>query len=91
MFVGHVISIVNGGAEAVMVVEPSTYGGMGVELPPYSTVYVYANFGGAVDGDRFKVTGEDIGNVTYTTALGANATVHGFRGRVIKLYPGDRG
>jgi hypothetical protein len=89
VFVGHVISIVNGGTEAVMAVEPSRYDNTGMTLNPYSSVYVYADFGNAVDGDRFKFIGDCIGNVNYITALGAKATVLGFRGRVIKILPGQ--
>ena len=89
VFVGHVISIVNGGAEAVMVVEPSRYDNTGMTIRPYSAVYVYAGFGNAVDGDKFKFIGDFIGNTNYTTVQGANATVQGFRGRVIKILPGQ--
>lgn len=89
MFVGDVVSIANGGTEAVMVVEPSRYDNTGMTIRPYSTVYVYADFGNAVDGDKFKFIGDFIGNTNYTTVLGAERTVLGFRGRVIKILPGQ--
>jgi hypothetical protein len=89
VFVGDVVSIVNGGTEAVMVVVPSRYDNTGMTLKPYSAVYVYADFGGAVDGDRFKFLGDCIGNVNYPRADGALATVLGFRGRVVKMQPGQ--
>src|SRR6266403_2813796 len=78
VFVGHVISIVNGGAEAVLVVEPSRYDNTGMTLAPHTAVYVYANFRDAVDGDRFKFVGDCIGKVNYPRADGAQATVFGF-------------
>jgi hypothetical protein len=87
VFVGHVVSIVDGGA--VMLVEPSRYDNTGITLTPYTAVYVYSNFGNAVDGDRFKFVGDCLGNVNYTTVLGAKATVQGFRGLVIKILPGQ--
>jgi hypothetical protein len=89
VFVGHVVSLVNGGTEAVMVVEPSRYDNTGMTLRPYSSVYVYANFGNAVDGDKFKFIGDSIGTMNYTTVLGAQATVQGFRGQVVKILPGQ--
>ncbi len=89
VFVGHVISIVNGGTEAVLVVEPSRYDNTGMTLTPYTAVYVYSNFRSAVDGDRFKFVGDSIGKVNYPRADGAQATVLGFRGTVIKILPGQ--
>src|SRR5438067_2198640 len=53
VFVGTVASVVNAG-EAVLVVEPSRYDNTGMTLKPNTAVYVYANFGNAIDGDRFK-------------------------------------
>jgi len=89
VFVGTIASVVNGGTEAVLIVEPSRYDNTGMILKPYSAVYVYANFGGAVDGDKFKFLGESIGRVQYKTAMGALATVYGFRGTVIPIAVGQ--
>ena len=89
MFVGSVASVVNGGTEAVLVVEPSRYANTGVTLKPYTAVYVYADFRNAVDGDKFKFVGECIGKVNYTKANGALATVLGFRGMVIPIAQGQ--
>jgi len=87
--VGSVASVVNGGTEAVLVVEPSRYDNTGVTLKPYTAVYVYADFRNAVDGDKFKFVGECIGKVNYTKANGALATVLGFRGMVIPIAQGQ--
>jgi len=89
VFVGTVASIVNGGTEAVLVVEPSQYDNTGMPLKPYTDVYVYADFRNAVDGDRFKFLGECIGKVNYTKANGAEATVFGFRGMVVPIAQGQ--
>jgi hypothetical protein len=89
VFVGTVASIANGGTEAVLVVEPSRYDNTGMTLKPYTAVYVYAGFGNAVDGDRFKFVGECIGKVNYTRANGGQATVWGFRGMVIPIAQGQ--
>jgi hypothetical protein len=91
VFVGTVVSIVNGGSEAVLVVEPSRYDKSigGIQPTPNNAVYVYANFGSAVDGDRFKIMGECIGRVQYTRANGSLATVLGFRGTAIPIAQGQ--
>ncbi len=88
VFVGTVASVVNAG-EAVLVVEPSRYDNTGMTLKPNTAVYVYANFGNAIDGDRFKVISECIGKVHYNQANGALATVWGFRGMVIPILQGQ--
>src|SRR5438874_12984394 len=89
IFVGRVVSIANGGREGVLVVEPSRYDNTvgGMQPKPKTAVYVYADFGNAVDGDRFKVIGEYIGRVRYRTAIGGMATVSGFRGTIIPILP----
>ena len=81
VFIGRVVSIVNGGTEAVLVVQPSQYTGLGPD--PHDAVYVYADFRNAVDGDWFKIIGQRIGRVQYKTATGGQATVLGFRGGAI--------
>lgn len=48
VFVGRVASVANGGASAVLVVEPKRYDNTGMTLSPYTAVYVYADFRHAV-------------------------------------------
>jgi hypothetical protein len=88
VFVGTVASVVNSG-EAVLVIEPSRYDNTGMTLKPYTAVYVYASFGNAIDGDKFKVIGDCIGKVHYDKANGALATVWGFRGMAVPILPGQ--
>jgi hypothetical protein len=89
VFVGTVVSVVHGGTEAVLQIEPSRYDNTGMTLKPYTAVYVYADFRNAVDGDKFKFVGECIGKVNYTKANGAEATVFGFRGMAIPIAVGQ--
>ena len=89
VFVGRVVSITNGGSEAVLTVEPSVYENVvgGVSPKRYAAVYVYADFRNAVDGDKFKFVGQCVGQVQYRTAIGGMATVLGFRGALIPIPP----
>jgi hypothetical protein len=89
MFLGSVVSITNGGSEAVLTVEPSVYENLigGVSPKRGTAVYVYADFRNAVDGDRFKFMGQCVGQVQYRTAIGGMATVLGFRGNITPLPP----
>jgi len=77
VFIGRVISIALGGGEGVLFVEPSGYDNTsgGMHPKPTTTVYIYANFGNAGNGDKFKFMGEYIGQVQYRTAIGEMATV----------------
>jgi len=79
VFMLKVISITNGGSEAVGIVE-SIYGIIGPK--PGTAVYVYGDFSQAVDGDTFRFEGTNIGRVQYRTANGGMATVLAFRSKV---------
>jgi hypothetical protein len=91
VFVGRVISIALGGGEGVLFVEPSRYDNTigGTQPKPTTAVYIYANFGNAGTGYKFKFMGEYIGQVQYRTPIGEMATVSGFRGILIPIPPGQ--
>jgi hypothetical protein len=79
IFVGRIISIIpNQGA--LLTVDPSMDRIYAVVAAPdpYSVVFVYCDFSGSADGDRYRIFAEYSGTYNYVDVLGGQRIVRAF-------------